>query len=327
MRRYITRRLLQLIPLFFIVTLMTYGIMLLAPGGPEDIFLRGEDVHVRMEDIAELRKVWGLDEPIHVQYYKWLGNVLKGNLGKSFSTQRPVTEAIAGRWLPTVQLGLTMTILIYLLAIPIGVIVAVRRYSLLDYIVSVFSFLGYAMPNFWVGSMLILLVALPSKGLIPTSGYSTPDITLASSGLIAVVLDRLRYMFLPILTGVTGGMAGLVAYMRSSMMDVLQEDYVRTARAKGLAHKVVVYKHALRNALLPIVTISSGLLGVFFAGNVVLETVFGYPGLGALSIKAVNSKDYPMVMAFLLIGFFVGTVSSLITDFVYIFVDPRIKYS
>lgn len=322
-----TRRLLQLIPLFFIVTLMTYGIMLLAPGGPEDVFLRGEDPNVRVEDLVELRKVWGLDDPIHIQYFKWLGNVLRGNLGRSFSTQRSVTEAIAGRWLPSVQLGLTITILTYLLSIPIGVIVAVRRYSLLDYIVSGFSFLGYAMPNFWVGSMLILLVALPSKGVIPTSGYSTPDISLATSGLLAVILDRAKYMILPVITGVTSGMAGLVAYMRSSMMDVLQEDYVRTARAKGLSHKVVIYKHAMRNALLPIVTLSSGLLGVFFAGNVVLESVFGYPGIGSLSVKAVNSKDYPMVMAFLLIGFFVGTLSSLVTDFVYVLVDPRIKYA
>ncbi|MFZ5815989.1 MAG: ABC transporter permease [Bacillota bacterium] len=327
MRRYMTRRLLQLIPLFFIVTLMTFGLMQMAPGGPEDIFLAGEDPNVRPEDIAALRKQWGLDDPIHVQYFKWLGNLLQGDLGRSFSTQRPVMEAIAGRWLPSLQLSLTITILTYLLSIPIGIIVAVRRYSMLDYVVSVFSFLGYAMPNFWVGAMLIIYVALPSGGLIPTSGFSSPNITVESAGLLAVILDRAKYMLLPVLTGVTGGMAGLVAYTRRSMLDVLKEDYVRTARAKGLAEKVVIYKHTLRNALLPIVTISSGLLGVFFAGNVVLEYVFGYPGIGALSIKAVNSKDYPMVMAFLLIGFFVGNLSSLLTDFVYVIVDPRIKYS
>lgn len=322
-----TRRLLQLIPLFFIVTLMTFSIMQLAPGGPEEIFLAGQDPNVRPEDIRALRAQWGLDDPIPVQYAKWMSNILRGDLGRSFSTQRSVTEAIKGRYWPSVQLALTITIITYLISIPIGVVLAVRRYSVFDYVMSGFSYLGYAMPNFWVGAMLIIYVALPSKGLIPTSGYSTPNIELQTAGLLAVVLDRAKYMLLPVITGVTGGMAGLIAYMRNSMLEVLNEDYVRTARAKGLNARIVIYKHAMRNALLPIVTISSGLLGVFFTGSFVLEAVFGYPGLGLLSIKAVNSKDYPVVMAFLLIGFLVGSLSSLLTDFVYVWVDPRIKYS
>lgn len=327
MQRYIARRLFQLIPLFFIVTIMTFGIMHLAPGGPEQILLQGEDPNIRPEDVAELRKAWGLDEPVPVQYARWLGNVMQGNLGRSYSTQRPVTEAINARWAPSLQLALTNTFLVYALSIPIGVMIAVHRYSVLDYAMSIFSFVGYAMPNFWVGAMLILFVALPSGGAIPTSGYATPSITLESSSLAAVVLDRARYMLLPVLTAVTGGMAALTAYMRSSMLDVLQEDYVRTARSKGLSERVVIYKHAMRTAMLPIVTISSGLLGVLFAGNVIVEQVFAYPGLGTLFVKAVNTKDYPMVMAFLLIGFLIGNLSSLLTDFVYVLVDPRIKYA
>lgn len=326
MGRYMARRLLQVIPLFVIITVMTYGLMHLAPGGPEQILLQGEDPNIKPEQVAALRELWGLNDPVHVQYLKWLGNVLRGNLGRSYSTQRSVGEAISSRWAPSVQLAVTTTVLIYLLSIPIGVIIAVRQYSWLDYAMSTFSFLGYAMPAFWVGSMLILYVALPSGGVIPTSGYSTPSITLVKSGLLAVMLDRARFMILPVLTGVMGGMAALTAFMRSSMLEVLREDFVRTARAKGLSERVVIYKHTLRNALLPIITLSSNLLGVLFAGNVLIEHVFGYPGIGTLAIKAVNTKDYPVVMAFLLIGFFIGTVSSLLTDVVYVLVDPRIKY-
>lgn len=321
------RRLIQLVPLFFIVTLITFGLMHLAPGGPEQIFLRGEDPTIRPEEIQKLREKWGLDKPFYIQYGKWLFNVvLKGDLGRSFRSQRPVLETWMERLPATIQLSSAVLILTYGLAIPLGVVTAVRKYSLIDYAASTFSFLGFAMPNFWVGLMLIVLVALPSGGVIPTSGYASPDVTLASHGPLGFLLDRGRFMLLPALTLVTSGLAVITRYMRNSMLEVLSEDYVRTARAKGLGEKIVIYKHALRNALLPIITVSGGFLGSIFSGAVITEAVFAWPGVGQYGIAAVSSQDHPVVMALLLFGFFVGAASSFLTEFLYVIVDPRITY-
>lgn len=328
MRRYLTRRLIQLVPLFLIVTVMTFGLMYLAPGGPENVLLAGEDVMIRPEEVEKLKEKWGLNDPFYVQYGKWLYNVvIKGDLGNSFASRRPVMETWMERIPATIQLNVVVLILIYAVAIPIGVVSAVRQYSWLDYTVTTFSFLFDAMPAFWVGLMLIALVAVKSGGKIPTSGYSTPDIKLATHGLFAVLLDRARFMLLPVTTIVVTGTAPLIRFMRNSMLEVLKEDYVRTARAKGVSEKIVIYKHALRNALLPIVTLSSGILLSLFGGSPIIEQVFAWPGVGQLGIKAVGQQDHPVVMAFLLFGFVVGTVSSFLTEFVYVLVDPRIKYS
>ncbi len=328
MRTYLTRRVLQLVPLFFIMTIMTYGLMHLAPGGPEAVFLAGEDPNIRPEDIQALRKQWGLDAPFHVQYGKWLYRVVvKQDLGRSYATQRPVVEAMAARMPATIQLNAVTLLLIYGLSIPLGVIVAVRQYSFFDYVMSTFSFVGYAMPSFWIGLMLIFLFALNSGGVIPTSGYASPGVTAETHGLIPVLVDRARYMILSVIAVVTGGVAALTRYMRNSMLEVMKEDYIRTARAKGLAEKIVIYKHALRNALVPIVTLSGGLIGGLFAGSAIIERVFAWPGIGQLWLNAVDKKDYPVVMAFLLLGFLVNTASSFLTDILYVIVDPRIKYS
>lgn len=328
MRRYMIRRLIQLIPLFLIVTVITFGLMYLAPGGPEQIFLSGEDPTIKPEHIAALREKWGLDKPFYVQYGKWLYNVvIQRDMGRSFRSQRPVLEAWMERLPATMQLSAVVLVLTYGLAIPLGIVTAVRKYSVVDYMASTFSFLGFAMPNFWVGLMLIVLIALPSGGLIPTSGYASPEVTLQTHGIFGLLYDRGRYMLLPALTLVTSGMAVITRYMRNSMLEVLNEDYVRTARAKGLQEKVVIYKHALRNALLPIITVSGGFLGSLFGGAVIVESVFAWPGVGQYGIAAVSSQDHPVVMALLLFGFFVGAASSFLTEFLYVLIDPRIKYS
>ena len=306
---------------------MTFGLMHLSPGGPEAIFLGGEDPNIKPEDIEALKEKWGLNDPFHVQYGKWLGNVLQGDLGRSYRSQRPVAEAWLERLPATIKLNVVCLFLIYALAIPLGVISAVKQYSPLDYASTTFSFLGYAMPNFWVGLMLIFLVALKSNGVIPTSGMASYNVTMETHGLVGVFFDRARYMLLPVITFVTGGMAGLTRYMRNQMLEVLKEDYVRTARAKGLAEKVVIFKHALRNALLPIVTLSGGLIGGLFGGSIIIEQVFAWPGVGQYAITAVNSQDFPVVMAFLLFGFLIGTLSSFLVEIIYVLVDPRIKYS
>lgn len=328
MKRYLIRRALQIIPLFFIVTLMTFGLYHLAPGGPEQIFLAGEESNVRPEDILALREKWGLDDPFHVQYGKWLGNlVLHGDLGKSFQSQRPVMETWMERLPATLQLNIIEFFLIFALSIPLGVVTAVRQYSWLDYTASTFSFLGHSMPSFWIGLMLIVWVALKSGGLIPTSGYQTYEVTSETHTWLGIMLDRLRYMILPIITLTVTGMAALTRYMRNSMLEVLKEDYIRTARAKGLSERVVIYKHAMRNALLPIITIAGWWIAALFDGSAIIEVIFAWPGVGQYGLGAVNAQDHPVVMALLLFGFMVSTIASFATEVVYVWVDPRIRYS
>lgn len=330
MRRYMFRRILQVIPLLFLITLISYGAMHLAPGGPENILLANEDRKVgggEDELINQIRAKYGLDKPWYVQYGNWVKNTLQGDFGHSFYQSRSVSEIIKERLPNTMTLNLVVILLTYLIALPLGIISAVRQYSALDNTVTVFAFIGQSMPSFFIALMLMLYVALPSDGLIPIHGMASHDITVESSGVAAVVLDRARYMILPVVTLLIGGLAGLTRYMRSSMLEVIREDYVRTARSKGLAEKVVLYKHAFRNALLPIVTLSSGLLAGFIAGSPLIEQVFAWPGLGQASLRAAIQRDYPVVMAFLVIGAFLHIVGTLLVDVVYVFVDPRIKFS
>ncbi|MFO7171434.1 MAG: ABC transporter permease [Bacillota bacterium] len=326
-RRYLVRRLLQIPLLLLIVSFLSFSIMHLAPGGPENIIFAGDPSAQFDPQAAErLREKWGLNDPIHVQYFRWVKNVVTGDMGRSFYYRKPVATAIAERLPNTLKLQAVVIFFTYLIAIPLGIYTAVRQYSVADYVATTFSFLGTAMPSFWVGTMLIFLVALKSKGLIPTSGIANYRITLETHGLWAVLVDRARYMLLPTLTLVTGSLAGLMRYVRNSMLEVLKEDYIRTARAKGLSERVVIYRHAFRNALIPVVTLSSGILVGLFSGSVVTEQVFAWPGLGTLSVEAVNNRDYQVVMAFLLVGAVLSIIGNLLVDIIYVFVDPRIKY-
>lgn len=326
LRRYLVRRLLQVIPLLLIVSFISFSIMLLAPGGPEKIIFAG-DPSAKMDPMAmaRLREKWGLDDPIPVQYSRWLKNFVTGDFGRSFYYRKPVSTAIVERLPNTLKLMGTVTVLSYLIALPVGIYSAVRQYSIGDYIATTFSFLGVAMPNFWVGTMLIFLVALNWK-LTPTSGIANYRITIENDGLLTVFLDRARYMILPVATLVTGSLAGLARYVRNAMLEVLKEDYVRTARAKGLSERVVIYRHAFRNAFLPVVTLSGGILVGLFSGAVITERVFAWPGLGTLYIEGVLNRDYMVIMAILMISTLLAVVGYLLVDIIYVFVDPRIKY-
>jgi peptide/nickel transport system permease protein len=327
-KQYLARRLLQLIPLFFIITIMTFGLYHLAPGGPEQIFLQGERANINPADIEALRHKWGLDQPVYIQYVKWLGNlVLHGDLGNSYLSQRPVTETWLARLPATLQLNVIELFLIFALSVPLGIVCAVRQYSWVDYLASTFSFLGHSMPSFWVGLMLILFIALPSHGAIPTSGYQSFDVTPDKYTWLGILLDRARYMLLPVLTLTITGMAAITRYMRNSMLEVLKEDYIRTARAKGLGERIVIYKHAMRNALLPVVTILGAFLAGLFDGSAIVALIFAWPGVGQYGLKAVTSQDHLVVMALLLFGFLIGTISSFSTEIIYVWIDPRIRYS
>ena len=326
MARYLTKRLMNMIPLLILATMIAFAIMQLAPGGPENMILAGEDASIDPSALVALREQWGLNDPIHVQYARWIGNVVKGDFGYSYFQRRPVVDIITEALPNTLQLSIVVLLLSYSIAIPIGIISAVKQYSWFDYTVTGVAFLGQAAPNYWVALLLIYYVAMKSGGTIPTNGITTQGINLETYGWISVLLDRLKYMLLPLSVMVFGSLTGLTRYMRSSMLEVLKEDYTRTARAKGLAEKVVIYKHALRNAILPIVTVSGYQLSTLVGGSVIIETIFSWPGIGRISFDAVNARDYMVSMAVLLMAGVLTLVGFLIVDIVYVMVDPRIKY-
>lgn len=315
-----------MIPVMLLATILSFSIMQLAPGGPENMLLNTEDATMDASKAEQLREKWGLNDPIHVQYGRWLQNLVKGDFGYSYFQRRPVADII-GEALPnTLQLSVITLVLTYAIAIPLGVVSAVRQYSKTDFIVTSIAFVGQAAPSFWVAMMLIYGVAMQSKGLIPTNGIATPGVTFANYGWLTVLGDRLKYMLLPVTVSTFGGLTGLTRYMRSSMLEVLKEDYIRTARAKGLSQKIITYKHAMRNALLPIVTLSGGVLASLVSGSVILETIFSWPGIGRVGYEAVLQRDYPISMALLTIGAILLLLGLLLVDIAYVFVDPRIKY-
>jgi len=321
--RYIAGRLLQSLFLLIGVSILTFTIIQLAPGSFAEMV--GDSMDASMEDRARLAAMWGLDRPIHEQYLRWAGNVLRGNFGQSLVTARPVFDMIMERMPATIVLNLIVIFFIYLIALPIGILSAVKQYSWFDHVMTFFAFIGSAMPGFFFAMMLIYLVAMNFE-LIPIAGMATFGVEWGQVPFIAWLSDRMRYLILPLTVGVFGGLAGLVRFMRASMLDEINQDYVRTARAKGLSERVVIFKHALRNSLLPIVTTLgftfSGLLG----GSIVIESIFAWPGVGLLALGAIFQRDYQVIMAFNLMGAAMLVIGMLVADILYVVVDPRIKY-
>ncbi len=322
MLNYVTRRLLQMIPLLIGISIINFFIMHLAPGDP--VLLLTER-NATNEEKARVRALYGLDQPLHIQYIKWLQRVLKGDFGRSFVDGRPVLDHIMDRLPYTLYLNFVVMIIIYALAIPIGITSALKQYSLYDHLVTFFAFFAQALPSFWFALLLIYAVGIKSDWL-PISGVATIGVSLKRYGLWAVIADRAKYLILPVTVIALGSMAGITRYMRSSMLEVTRQDYVRTARAKGLPENVVIRKHALRNALLPIVTLVGFELPILFSGSAIIETIFSWPGLGLLSIRAVFQRDYQIVMALNMIGAFLMVLGNFVADILYVLVDPRIKY-
>ncbi len=323
MAKYVVRRLLQMIPLLLGISIINFAIMHLAPGDP--VLLLAER-NATPEEIARIRALYGLDAPIYEQYFRWLGQILRGNFGKSFVDGRPVTAHIMERLPYTLYLNFIVMIIIYALAIPIGNISALRQYSWFDHVVTFFAFLGQALPSFWFALMLIYAIGIKAKWL-PITGVGTIGVSLKTHSLMTVFADRAKHLILPVTVISLGSMAGITRYMRSSMLEVIRQDYVRTARAKGLPERVVIRKHALRNALLPIVTLLGMELPILFSGSVIIETIFSWPGLGLLSMRAVFQRDYMIVMALNMIGAVLMVLGNFLSDILYVLVDPRIKYS
>ena len=345
MGHYVVRRLLQAIPLMVIVSIVLFALVNLAPGGP--LAGRGQSRTPRPEQVAILKRQFGLDQPIWKRYIFWLsGNdwtkvdtdgdgikdspgqgkgILRGDFGMSYRTRKPVLDSIRISLKNTVYLMSVTLIVVAIIAIPVGVISAVKQYSIFDIIVTTLSFMGQAIPEFWLGLILILVFYVWLKNPI------TGDSLLPAGGMYTLgsgfsLGDWIKHLILPVTMGVVGWVTWYSRFLRSSMLDVIHQDYVRTARAKGLRMNKVYFKHALRNALLPLVTIFALDLPYIFAGSLYVEIIFSWPGMGRLYYQAALDRDYPLLMAILTIGTVVVILSNLIADIVYAKLDPRIHY-
>ncbi|QOY37416.1 ABC transporter permease [Anaerobacillus isosaccharinicus] len=315
MTTYIIRRLIMMIPILFGISLISFAIMYAAPGKPAVMDL---DPSISVEDREKQMEKLGLNDPPHIQYLNWMGNVLKGDFGTSFTKKQPVKDMILDRLPNTLILMVFSTILAVIIAIPFGVLSATKQYSKLDYGVTITSFLGLATPNFWLGLMLIMLFSV-QLGWTPVGGVST-------LGAEFSLLDRLHHLILPAIVLATADMAGLTRYTRSSMLEVINQDYIRTARSKGFPERTVIYKHGLRNGLIPIITIFGLMLPTFIGGSVIVESLFSWPGIGKLFIDATFERDYPVIMAITMFGALLTVIGNLIADILYAVLDPRIEY-
>jgi peptide/nickel transport system permease protein len=312
MTTYIVRRLVGALPLLIGVSIVVFGLLHMIPGGPLAVYL--DNPFITGDQIALLKRQLGLDRPLHIQYLTWFGAFARGEWGSSFSSGEQVIRLIAARVPATLLLMGTSLLLALMIAVPAGVYSAVRQYSSFDYSLTVFSFLSISMPVFWFGLMLQLLFAVRLRWL-PVGGFG-------ETGL----LDAAHHLVLPavVLSLFTSGRWS--RFTRSGVLEVLRQDYVRTARAKGLADRIVVFRHALRNALLPLVTVAALDLASLFSGAVVTETVFAWPGMGSLLIQSVSSVDYPTLLAILMVSSFTIITCNLIADVLYGLLDPRIVY-
>jgi peptide/nickel transport system permease protein len=322
-----------------------FALVNLAPGGP--LAGRGGSKRLRPEQIAILKRQFGLDQPVYMRYVYWLvGNdwtkvdkdgdgvkeangegkgILRGDFGDSYRTRQPVIDTIKSSFKNTFYLMSVTLVVVAIVAIPVGVISAVKQYSIFDIIVTTLSFIGQAIPEFWLGLILILIFyvwlknPLTGDSLLPAGGMYT-------LGMKFSILDWIKHLILPVLMGVVGWVTWYSRFLRSSMLDVIHQDYVRTARAKGLKINKVYFKHALRNALLPLVTIFALDLPYIFAGSLYVEILFSWPGMGRLYYQAAIDRDYPTLMAILTIGTVAVVLANLLADVIYAKLDPRIHY-
>lgn len=316
MLTYIIRRTLMAIPLLFGITVVSFIIMQLAPGDPTALMI---DPMIKKEDLEAYKEMYGLNDPIHIQYFTWLGNMLQGNFGESLIRQgTSVSELILARLPNTLLLMVVSTAIAFLISIPLGILSATKQNKFSDYVITVISFLGVATPNFWFGLVLIMVFSV-HLGWFPTGGVAT-------LGAEFSFWDRAHHLILPAFVLATADMAGLTRYTRANMIEVLRQDYIRTARAKGLRQNKVIYKHGLRNALIPVITIFGLMLPSFIGGSVVTEKIFTWPGIGLLFFDAAFQRDYPVLMAITVIGSALVVLGNLIADILYAVFDPRIEY-
>jgi len=313
-KRYIVQRLLFLIPLLLAISLLTFLMVHLAPGDPISTQFGMNPRGMEQATIERMREQLGLNDPLPMQYLRYLSSLLRGDMGNSLTTKTPVSDEILVRLPATIQLALASMVVVLLVAIPLGIVSVVKRGSLVDNLCMGGALLGVSMPSFWFGIMMMLLFSL-KLGWLPSTGRGD-----------GTAVGALKALIMPALTLGTGLMGLVTRLTRSSMLEVLNQDYMRTAHAKGLAPWLVLVRHGLRNALIPVVTI----LGIQFAsllgGAVIVETIFAWPGIGRLAVNAIWRRDYPVIMGTVLIFSVVFVLANLLVDILYTYLDPRIRY-
>lgn len=333
MLAFVTRRVAGTIPVIILISLLVFMLVQAAPGDPADLLLSDE---ATPEDVAEARERWGLDQPVWVQYWKFLTAALQGDLGTSFRYADPVLTMIVERLPATIELAVVSIILAVVIAVPLGVWAGARPNSWIDNLGSVVGLFGISMPNFWFGIMLILVMS-GILNLLPSSGRDTYGIAgdpITGFYLLDSVIkgnwrglwDGLAHIAMPAIALGTNMMGILMRVTRSSVMEVMNEDYVTTARAKGVSERAVLWRHAVRNALIPIVTVVGLELGTLLSGSIIVETVFSWPGSGQLLITAITSRDYPLITGTVLTYTMAFVIINLTIDILYAAIDPRIRF-
>lgn len=334
MTQYVIKRILLFIPTLIIITMITFLICRLAPGDPTEMKL-GQTAEAQKTDAKNqmtaqakefYKKKFGLDKSLPVQYLIWMGNMLQGDFGNSFKDNRPVIDKIIERIPVTVTISLLSFLLIYIIAIPIGIYSAARQYSFWDRTTTVILFVLFSLPNFWLATLaIVFLCNVEFLKIFPTAGIRSED--FESLTTLEQIKDRFMHLFLPVTITSLASFAFLSRQMRSSMLEVIRQDYIRTARAKGLSERKVILKHALRNSLIPIITLIGGILPAMIGGSVIIETIFSIPGIGQLAFQAILDRDYPLIMAELVLSSVLTVVGILLVDILYSFVDPRIAFT
>jgi len=322
LRDYTVRRILSALPTLLGISILTFTIIHLAPGGPLKFSL-ALNSNISPEYLLEMERRLGLDRPIWEQYFLWLTNTLKGNLGISYIKEIPVINLVKLYAFNTIKLMFGAQIFAVIIAVPLGIISAVKQDSIIDNVTRFISLFGVSMPTFWTALMLIFLISV-RLDLLPVFGARTIGAVYNTS--LDAVIDEALHMVLPVIVLGLSSAALITRLVRSSMLEVLRQDYITTARAKGLKENIVIYKHALRNALLPVVTVIGMSMGFLLAGATVTETVFAWPGMGRFVVQSTFNRDYPSIMAVTMVVAVMVVISNLATDLAYGYLDPRIRY-
>jgi peptide/nickel transport system permease protein len=324
MLNYTIRRLLLLIPTLFGITVVTFVIVNLAPGNPVDLINRGEmDARISPAAYHQMLHLYGLDQPLHVRYFTWLKRIGTLDFGNSFLDHRPVTEKIVERLPATLELNIASLLISLVLAVPLGLYSALRQHSRFDKLGGTGLYLLYSLPEFWVALLLIMFLGVRLK-ILPINGMESID--ARHLGFLPYVWDRTIHMVLPTFCLTYGSLAFLSRFVRSSSLEVIRQDYIRTARAKGLDETRIVYTHVFRNTMIPVLTLLGLVLPTLISGSIILESIFSWPGVGNLFFNAVLARDYPVVMGLSTITAVMVLLSTLLADLLYAWVDPRVTY-
>lgn len=321
MTKYLIRRLIQAIPLLLVISVLTFAIIEIAPGDASQMYInpeRGADP----EYLAQVRSSLGLDQPVYVRYFSWLTTTLSGDFGFSLRTRRPVVQEVGDRLPNTLLLSGTALVLSFVIAVPIGVISAVKRYTWVDYLLSTLALVGISVPIFWAALLLLQIFAI-QLGWFPASGMVSVRDSFTGA---RAALDVLHHLILPAIVLSLAQVASWSRYQRSALLDVLDQDYIRTAQGKGLPQRRIMIVHALRNALIPMITLVGISIPSVITGAYITETIFSWPGIGRLGVTAVSGRDYPVIMAVTMLSALLIVFGNLLADIAYAWADPRIRY-